>query len=67
MGLLLVITFTFLFGLFVNALFLGWLSNYLYGQVQEWVLFVSVAAGIILASLAGRYYDEREWYRARRR
>lgn len=64
MGYLAVIAFAFLFGLVANALFLGWVSHYLYGQVQDWVLFVSVVAGLILARIASRRYEEWEWRRA---
>lgn len=67
MGYLLITTLAFAFGLITNALFLGLLSHWLYGTVQDWVLLISVIVGFVLAWRAGSYYEDREWQRARRR
>lgn len=67
MGYLLVLTFAFLFGLVVNAMFLGWLSVYLYGSVASWVLLISVLMGALAAWLFTNRYEEWEARSARGR
>jgi hypothetical protein len=59
MGYLAVLFFTFVAGLVINAMALGLLSQYLFGGVQEWVLFAALFVAGLGAWAAGDTYDNR--------
>lgn len=59
MGYLLVLSVTFAANLVVAAMALGWLSMWMFGVVQDWVLLGAALQSMVASWLAANWYDER--------